>query len=372
MAHQMVRALAALERRMDAQFHSLIQCLTHIRDDLPDITGETQDTDACPPEAESVPQHLSPHSLEAGESNGALYAPLPQADKIIPQLTALPGSSQDSYILSITTHWILTPRRSAEAELGRVRLSFLKRTHSYTPQTSSLALFADKPVSSPLPIIFVITPTYARLVQKAELTSMANTLRQVPALHWIVVEDSYNKTLLVTNFLRTCRVKYTQLCVKSPEGVTKARGTLQRNVGLSWLRETFYPDEAPEGVVYFADDDNTYSLEIFEEMRYTNKVSVWPVAFVGGLRYESLNLDAAGKVEGFAVKYEASRRFAIDMAGFAINLRLILENPRAVFRLDVKGGYQETSLLETLVSIDELEPKANNCTKILIWHLSQC
>ncbi|XP_053545385.1 galactosylgalactosylxylosylprotein 3-beta-glucuronosyltransferase 1-like [Bombina bombina] len=231
-----------------------------------------------------------------------------------------------------------------------------------------LGFSADKVASRPLPIIFVITPTYTRIVQKAELTRMANTLRHVPALHWIVVEDSKNKTPLVTNFLRTSKVQYTQLCVMTPKGVKKARGTLQRNIGLSWLRETFYPDEAPEGVVYFGDDDNTYSLEVFEEMRYTKKVSVWPVAFVGGLRFESLKLDTAGKVKGFAVKYASLRRFAIDMAGFAINLKLILEKPRAMFRLDVKGGYQETSLLESLVNINDLEPKAKNCTKVLVWH----
>ncbi|XP_075040082.1 galactosylgalactosylxylosylprotein 3-beta-glucuronosyltransferase 1-like [Mixophyes fleayi] len=228
----------------------------------------------------------------------------------------------------------------------------------------------------PLPTIFAITPTYARLVQKAELTRIANTFRQVPAFHWIVVEDSDNQTTLVTNFLRTSGIQYTQLCVRTPKGVIKARGTLQRNLGLSWLRETFYPEDAPPGVVYFADDDNTYSLEIFEEMRYTKKVSVWPVAFAGGLRYETVKVNSDGKVEGWLVKYDVSRPFAIDMAGFAIHLKLILEKPRSMFRLDVKSGYQESSLLQHLVTMDELEPKAENCTKVRhrifsIVHLKQ-
>ncbi|XP_063810856.1 galactosylgalactosylxylosylprotein 3-beta-glucuronosyltransferase 1-like [Pseudophryne corroboree] len=220
-----------------------------------------------------------------------------------------------------------------------------------------------------LPTIFAITPTYARLVQKAELTRIANTFRQVPAFHWIVVEDSNEKTKLVTDFLRTSGIRYTQLCVRTPKEVTKARGTLQRNLGLSWLRETFYPEDAPPGVVYFADDDNTYSLDIFEEMRYTQKVSVWPVGFVGGLRYESLKVNADGKVFGWLVSYGLERPFAIDMAGFAIQLKLILEKPRAVFRLDVKSGYQESSLLQDLVTMEELEPRADNCTKVMVWHM---
>ncbi|KAM9324355.1 galactosylgalactosylxylosylprotein 3-beta-glucuronosyltransferase 1-like [Gastrophryne carolinensis] len=219
-----------------------------------------------------------------------------------------------------------------------------------------------------LPTIFAITPTYARLVQKAELTRLGNTFRQVPALHWIVVEDATEKSPLVTNFLKNLGIPYTHLFAKTPKGVFISRGTLQRNMGLSWLRETFYHEDAPPGVVYFADDDNTYSLEIFEEMRYTKKVSVWPVAFVGALRYETVNVSSNGEVVGWVVKYDPRRPFAIDMAGFAVNLNLILKKRKAVFRLDVGGGYQESSLLIDLVTMKELEPKADRCTKILVWH----
>jgi hypothetical protein len=48
--------------------------------------------------------------------------------------------------------------------------------------------------------IFVITPTYARPVQKAELTRLANVFLLVPNLHWIVVEDSNQKSNLVKKF----------------------------------------------------------------------------------------------------------------------------------------------------------------------------
>ncbi|XP_056407558.1 galactosylgalactosylxylosylprotein 3-beta-glucuronosyltransferase 1-like [Hyla sarda] len=103
-------------------------------------------------------------------------------------------------------------------------------------------------------------------------------------------------------------------------------------------------------------------------MRYTKIVSVWPVAFVGGLRYESVKVNAKGKVEGWLVKFDPSRPFSIDMAGFAIKLKRILEKPKAIFHLDAKPGYQEPSLLKDLVTMDELEPKAENCSKIMVWH----
>ncbi|KAI9513864.1 Galactosylgalactosylxylosylprotein 3-beta-glucuronosyltransferase 1 [Dissostichus eleginoides] len=234
------------------------------------------------------------------------------------------------------------------------------------------------PWSDILPTIHIITPTYSRSVQKAELTRLANTLLHVPNLHWILVEDSQRRTTLISNLLQETGLNYTHLNVETPRnykvrGDTKdpriPRGTIQRNLALRWLRETFSENSIQTGVVYFADDDNTYSLELFEEMRYTKKVSVWPVAFVGGLRYESPKVNTLGKVYGWKTVFDPHRPFAIDMAGFAVNLRLILSNPQAFFKLrGVKGGYQESSLLKELVILSDLEPKAANCTKVLVWH----
>lgn len=36
-----------------------------------------------------------------------------------------------------------------------------------------------------------------------------------------------------------------------------------RNLGIDWIREN-----ANNGVVYFADDDNTYDLALFDEVTY--------------------------------------------------------------------------------------------------------
>ncbi|CAH2311577.1 galactosylgalactosylxylosyl 3-beta-glucuronosyltransferase 1-like isoform X1 [Pelobates cultripes] len=167
-------------------------------------------------------------------------------------------------------------------------------------------------------------------------------------------------------------MEYTHLYVKTSAEVTGSKGALQRNLGLSWLRNKFLPGEAPSAVVYFADDDNTYSLELFEEMRYTKKVSVWPVAFVGGQLYESVKVNAEGKFDGWDVKYAVERPFAIDMAGFAINLNLILEKSKAIFHIDAQSGFLEASLLIDIVSLKDLEPKADNCTKVRPWEVERC
>ena len=39
-------------------------------------------------------------------------------------------------------------------------------------------------------------------------------------------------------------------------------------------------------MVYFADDDNTYALDLFHEIRTTARVSVFPVGLVGGVLVE--------------------------------------------------------------------------------------
>uniref|UniRef100_A0A8C9N051 Galactosylgalactosylxylosylprotein 3-beta-glucuronosyltransferase n=1 Tax=Serinus canaria TaxID=9135 RepID=A0A8C9N051_SERCA len=138
-----------------------------------------------------------------------------------------------------------------------------------------------------------------RPVQKAELTRLANTFRQVSRLHWILVEDAAARS---------------------------------------------------------------------ELMRTTRKVSVWPVGLVGGRRYERPVVEN-GKVVGWYTGWRADRPFAIDMAGFAVSLQVILSHPKAVFkRRGSQPGMQESDFLKQITTVEELEPKANNCTKVLVWH----
>ena len=125
-----------------------------------------------------------------------------------------------------------------------------------------------------LPAVFVITPTHTRFVQKAELTRVSQALKPVKNLHWIVVEDTVYKSNLVANFLRNSGLQYTHLNVRTPDNLQrqrheirrlKPRGVAQRNLGIQWLRENIDPHRTT-GVVYFADDDNTYDSRIFDEV----------------------------------------------------------------------------------------------------------
>lgn len=232
------------------------------------------------------------------------------------------------------------------------------------------------PDSANKPIIYAITPTFSRPVQKAELTRLAQTFLHIPNFHWIVVEDSISKTKLVTRFLENSGLIYTHLAVLTPPNYKlgrtdpnwkKPRGVEQRNAALRWLRENLKTTD--RGIVYFADDDNTYSIKLFHEMEKIKKVGVWPVGLVGGLMVERPICDnATNKVIGFNAAWKPNRPFPLDMAAFAINLRLLLEHKDAQFSYDVQGGYQESEILRQITTRDELEPLADCCMKVYVWH----
>lgn len=102
-------------------------------------------------------------------------------------------------------------------------------------------------------------------------------------LHWIVVEDSVNKTDIVTNFLKVSGMNHTHLDVHikfqsipktagfKPHWI-KHKGVVQRNKALEWIRLHLNASK-DEGVIYFADDDNTYDLQVFEKVSNNKIVS---------------------------------------------------------------------------------------------------
>lgn len=80
------------------------------------------------------------------------------------------------------------------------------------------------------------------------------------------------------------------------------------------------------------------------------------------------NIYILGKVTSYRTGWKPERSFATDMAGFAINLTLILSKPDAVFSYKMEKGNLESDFLSLLITKDELEPLADNCTKVYVWH----
>ncbi|EDW86346.1 uncharacterized protein Dwil_GK15595 [Drosophila willistoni] len=241
------------------------------------------------------------------------------------------------------------------------------------------ALYAEQQADT-LTKIYAITPTYSRPAQKAELTRLSHLFMLVPSLHWIIVEDSNVTTPLVTNLLHRAGIekRSTQLNIKTPPEFKlqgkdpnwiKPRGVEQRNLALTWLRS--HHDNDHHGIVFFMDDDNSYSVELFLEMLkiQPGRVGVWPVGLVGGLMVEKPLLnDDKTQVVGFNAAWRPERPFPIDMAAFAISMDLFIKNPQAVFSYDVQRGYQESEILRHLTTREQLQPLANQCRDVLVWH----
>jgi hypothetical protein len=91
----------------------------------------------------------------------------------------------------------------------------------------------------------------------------------VAKLHCILVEDAVARSELVSRFLARAGLPNTHLHVPTPRRYKRPglpRATEQRNAGLAWLRQRHQHQRAQPGVLFFADDDNTYSLELFQEV----------------------------------------------------------------------------------------------------------
>lgn len=201
----------------------------------------------------------------------------------------------------------------------------------------------------------------------------------VPNLHWIIVEDANQTSALVRNLLVQSGLqdRSTLLYARTPNvyklkskdpNWMKPRGVEQRNTALNWIRHNL--DESIHSIVFFMDDDNTYSTGLFAEMERIEpgRVGIWPVGLVGGLLSEKPILNDEHKVIGFNAVWRPERPFAVDMAGFGVSIDLLFKNPQAVFSYEVKRGYQESELLRHLTTISDLQPLANNCQEILVWH----
>lgn len=123
-------------------------------------------------------------------------------------------------------------------------------------------------------LLIIVTPTYARPFQAYYLNRLSQTLKLVrPPLLWIVVEMS-SQSPETADILRKTRVMYRHLVCDKNISSIRNRGVHQRNVALSHI-EMHHLD----GIVYFADDNNVYSLDLFEQMREIRCVILFSLCF---------------------------------------------------------------------------------------------
>ncbi|CAF0868838.1 unnamed protein product [Rotaria sordida] len=223
--------------------------------------------------------------------------------------------------------------------------------------------------------IYMITPTKRRAEQIADLTRLAQTLYLIPNLVWIVIEDESQLTRRIHRLLQSFHLPFIHLNIATPDYLKptqnqstwrRPRGMIQKNIGLQWIRQNTNSND--DALIYFADDDNTYHWKLFQEIRKIQSVGVWPVGLVGELLYER-PICLNGKVHSWFHYMYRKRKFPTDMAGFAIHLRLIHQYSNYIFNVSANSiAEQESQILNTMTTIDQLECLANNASKIYVWH----
>lgn len=224
-------------------------------------------------------------------------------------------------------------------------------------------------------LLIVVTPTHNRPFQAHYLNRLAHTIKSIPPpLLWIVV-DMESQSAETAKILRGNGVMYRHLvCNKNLSDVT-SRSVNQRNVALSHI-ETHRLD----GIVYFADDDNIYSVDIFESMRQIRRFGTWVVAKPAD---SSTRVTLEGpicngtQIIGWHTNGETiqSQRFYAEFSGFAFNSTMLWDQKRwhrptlkLVRQLDTIREAQVSKFIEQLVE-DESQMECLDLSKIMVWHL---
>lgn len=86
------------------------------------------------------------------------------------------------------------------------------KTRRYSPLLGPV-VDTDRHQANPhfLPMLYVVTPTYTKPTQVPELLALANSLRNVKQVTWIIVEDRNETSLEVAQLLQRSRLPFVHL-----------------------------------------------------------------------------------------------------------------------------------------------------------------
>lgn len=226
-------------------------------------------------------------------------------------------------------------------------------------------------------LLLIVTPTYDQPSQAYYLNRLAHTLKLVqPPLLWIVVEMT-SQSEETADILRRTGVMYRHVvCTKNVTDI-KDRRVHQRNAALSHI-ETHRLD----GIVYFADEENVYTTDIFEHMRQIRRFGTWTVAKTGNGGKPVLNGPVCNETQVIGWHTDVIdwrfRRFHAEMSGFAFNSTILWDpkrwnrpTPGPIRQLDsVKNGFQASSFVVQVVEDEsQMEGIMQGCSRIMVWNL---
>ncbi|WVZ83105.1 hypothetical protein U9M48_030283 [Paspalum notatum var. saurae] len=258
-------------------------------------------------------------------------------------------------------------------------------THAADPrqfQAPIVRLRGDDDEVNSKKLLVVVTPTRARAAQAFYLSRMAQTLRLVDApLLWLVVEAG-KPTPEAADALRRTAVmhRYVGCCEKlnASDGAVGLRPH-QMNAALDLV-----DNHRLDGIVYFADEEGVYSLQLFQRLRQIRRFGTWPVPVISENRKDGVVLEGPvckqNQVVGWHTSDHANklRRFHVAMSGFAFNSTMLWD-PKLRSHLawnsirhpdTVKEGFQGTTFVEQLVEDEsQMEGIPADCSQIMNWHV---
>ncbi|XP_039020822.1 probable beta-1,4-xylosyltransferase IRX9H isoform X2 [Hibiscus syriacus] len=183
-------------------------------------------------------------------------------------------------------------------------------------------------LTEPLKQLIVITPTRNRGFQSYYLNRLGHVLRLVkPPLVWMVVEEKA-ASLETADILRKTGVMYRHLVSTLNSSSVKERTVHQRNAALEHIER-----HKLDGIVFFADEDNFYTLELFGSLRTISRFGTWPVAMLAQSKNKAIlegPVCNSSQVIGWHrnEKIKRLRRFHADMSGFAFNSTILWDPKR--------------------------------------------
>lgn len=214
-------------------------------------------------------------------------------------------------------------------------------------------------------ILTIALQTYQRLSRFPHLVKHEALFAMSRAdITWILVEDGDATDRAVAQLLAQSRLSTRYFASPS---LSKAghRGIIQRNLALQHIQEARL-----NGVIYFLDDDNLARSTLLDELQHLPRdaFTIFPVGNTGYFGFEGPLLSAdATQIEYWSCDY-CSRRWNVDMAGFALHSSLLQHGMR--FRDSSQKGHLETDFLDALEEAPAaklvLSRKLNSVVQV--WH----
>ena len=118
--------------------------------------------------------------------------------------------------------------------------------------------------------IYVFTTIDRNIItQKADLTRLRNTLRLIPKLVWILLEDHEYKSNKIEKFINESDFPQTfYLTHKFSDNLinkTNSSTHLLYNFALKWI-DSKKDELDTDGVAYFAESSNSYTIKLFKDV----------------------------------------------------------------------------------------------------------